>query len=201
MEQNTTKEDLLCRACQLKAFGAGQKTCKKHGDAAIAWKCMFCCSEALYQCGGSHFFCEDHHDGYKDQREVEDCKGVNCPLGVPHPPASNNPRMSAFPLGCSICRAENLKSCIGEAQLRDMDEVKIVGDFDLDKHYAQVMKQMKEERKGEVAMNEVYWRSQRVLDAQFREQYQKAKRLSALEYRRKQLINAAPPKPRQLNLG
>ena len=26
-----------------------------------------------------------------------------------------------------------------------MDEVKIVGDFDLDNHYAQVMKQMKEE--------------------------------------------------------
>ena len=44
---------------------------------------------------------------------------------------------------------------------------------------------MKEENKGDIALNEVYWRSQRILDAQFREQYQKAKRLSALEYTRK----------------
>ena len=58
-------------------------------------------------------------------------------MGVPHPPASNNPRMSAFPLGCSICRAENLKSVIGtEAYFGDMDEVKVVGDFDLENHYA-----------------------------------------------------------------
>ena len=63
--------------------------------------------------------------------------------------------------------------------------MKIVGDFDLDKHYTQAIRKMREENKHEIAMNEVYWRSQRVLDAQFREQYKKAINLSALEYRRK----------------
>ena len=161
MEQNTNKEDLLCRTCQLKAFGAGLKTCKIHGDASIAWKCMWCCKEALYVCGGGRgYFCEDHHDGYRTTKDMDDCKGIDCPLGVPHPPPGHDHRISAFPLGCSICRAEKLKSCIGEvAQIRDITEVKVVGEFDLVNHVAKGMQLIEEEHKGERALNEVYWRS------------------------------------------
>lgn len=36
--------------------------------------------------------------------EPKDCGGVNCPLGVAHPPASNDPFKAMYPLGCSLCR-------------------------------------------------------------------------------------------------
>ena len=34
--------------------------------------------------------------------------GVNCPLGIPHPRASDDPHQSAFPLGCGLCRSERM---------------------------------------------------------------------------------------------
>ena len=41
---------------------------------------------------------------------LKDCHGVNCPLGVAHPPPNSNPRLGGvFPLGCGICRSEKLE--------------------------------------------------------------------------------------------
>ena len=39
--------------------------------------------------------------------------GEDCPLGLAaHPPASENPKLSRFPLGCSLCRSENLDQIV-----------------------------------------------------------------------------------------
>ena len=38
---------------------------------------------------------------------VKDCHGIDCPLGIAHPPPSQNPREGGcFCLGCGICRSE-----------------------------------------------------------------------------------------------
>ena len=66
-----------------------------------------CCREALYLCSGTMYLCEYHHRSdvwYNPKTKVEDCGGVNCPLGVNHPPASKDPMKSNYPLGCSLCR-------------------------------------------------------------------------------------------------
>lgn len=110
LAETTKREDLVCKACTLKKFGSGQGTCKLHGDFFITWKCCKCCSEALFKCGPM-YFCDDCHEGGEGEG---DCGGVDCPLGVPHPPASNNSMKSMYPLGCSLCR--NVKMIQGEGQ-------------------------------------------------------------------------------------
>lgn len=69
-----------------------------------------CCSEALYKCGTSYFCEECHDDG---DGELYDCGGVDCPLGVPHPPASHNALKAMYPLGCSLCRVKPEKAFQG----------------------------------------------------------------------------------------
>ena len=113
MAQETKKEDLICQDCLLKEIGAGQTTCEKHGDAQIDWKCMYCCSTALYRCFGTHYFCYRCHEEYMQPPwgtlQIRDCNGHDCPLGIPHPPACADPRKGGvFPLGCGICRSEKL---------------------------------------------------------------------------------------------
>jgi len=49
--------------------------------------------------------CKPCHDLWPYEK-VKDCGGINCPLGVAHPPASKDPVKSSFPLGCGICRSE-----------------------------------------------------------------------------------------------
>ena len=86
----------------------GSNICKNgHGPEYIDWKCMFCCSVALFNCnGGGLWFCDRcHNEGGK---VIRDCGGKNCPLKLPHPPASNDFKKSAFPLGCSLCRSDHL---------------------------------------------------------------------------------------------
>ena len=55
--------------------------------------------------------CEDCHNNYDDgPRPVHDCHGINCPLGVPHPPPHWDPKKGGvYPLGCGICRSEKLE--------------------------------------------------------------------------------------------
>ena len=101
LAETTSKKDLKCKQCQVKSFGGGQFFCKLHGSKFITWKCYLCCTEALYKCG-DRYYCEAHHDW--EEHEPEECDGVNCPLGVPHPPNSKNHLKSMYPLGCSICR-------------------------------------------------------------------------------------------------
>ena len=78
--------------------------CLKHGHEHIIWKCQLCCSEAVYRCSG-HYYCEDHHSWHWLEDHNADCEGgENCPLGVPHPKASEDPKKSMYPLGCYLCR-------------------------------------------------------------------------------------------------
>ena len=72
---------------------------------------MFCCSEALFRCGNT-YYCEYHHNNY-GRCVINDCGGVNCPLGVPHPPASEDPLKSMYPLGCSLCRVKTKGNYVG----------------------------------------------------------------------------------------
>ena len=66
MEAKVSKENLRCKECQMKAFGAGQTSCEKHGTKHIDWKCNFCCSIALYHCFGTTYFCQYCHDEIED---------------------------------------------------------------------------------------------------------------------------------------
>ena len=126
-EENTKKENLRCKDCQLKAYGAGQSICEKHGKAHIDWKCNYCCSVALYHCFGTTYFCKRCHDQrYPRNLVIENCNGHDCPLGVHHPPADFDVSKSTFPLGCGLCRSEKLaemrenKNLIQEVSLEDM---------------------------------------------------------------------------------
>ena len=104
---NKRKEDLVCKKCTLKQMGGGQYDCKIHGHQHIIWKCHKCCREATYYCGGMSYLCDMHHDA---GGPIEDCGGIDCPLGVPHPPANHNPKLSLYPLGCSLCKSSKPES-------------------------------------------------------------------------------------------
>ena len=108
LEENTKKEDLRCKDCQLKAYGAGQGECKIHGKAHIDWKCSYCCNIAMWHCFGTTYMCDRCHRTDPYGGKLYDCGGVNCPLGMPHPPAHKDPKKSTFPLGCGLCRSERL---------------------------------------------------------------------------------------------
>ena len=49
-------ENILCQTCSVKErskeLGYGQMMCKKHGNEFIDWKCMRCCSMAVFFCVG-----------------------------------------------------------------------------------------------------------------------------------------------------
>ena len=62
MEDTTRREDLMCRPCLMREMSIGSNICNKgHGPEAIDWKCMFCCSVALFNCSGQHFYCDPCH--------------------------------------------------------------------------------------------------------------------------------------------
>ena len=109
-QHNTKKEDLLCQDCLVIDIGEGKDNCEIHGKQQIDWKCMYCCNVALFCCFGTHYMCNPCHDEYNrtSNPKLKDCGGVNCPLGIPHPPASSDPKKGRFPLGCGICRSEKI---------------------------------------------------------------------------------------------
>ena len=65
LEESTSKEDLLCKDCQLEVYGAGNAMCEEHGTKHISWKCIFCCSVSVYFCYGTHYMCKRCHDEYE----------------------------------------------------------------------------------------------------------------------------------------
>ena len=112
-DMNTKPEDLLCQKCLLSEIGAGSTKCEKHGFAQIDWKCQYCCSIAVFCCFGTTYFCEPCHNAYNGDhinQRVHDCHGIDCPLGIPHPPPNGDFRKGGvFPLGCGICRSEKIE--------------------------------------------------------------------------------------------
>ena len=87
--------------------------CEKHGNEFVDWKCMYCCSIALFFCGGGggKFCTPCHNDAMNGGPKVRtQCTGgENCPLGLKkHPKADGDRNKSSYPLGCSICRSEKL---------------------------------------------------------------------------------------------
>lgn len=113
-EEKTRKEDLLCKTCAWSKLGLGSNMCEKHGNEFIDFKCMYCCSVGLFMCSqGRNYFCQSCHNdamnGGKHQPQTDCTGGPNCPLGIPHHPmAGRDPSKSAFALGCSLCRSEQL---------------------------------------------------------------------------------------------
>lgn len=63
-EDDLKAEDLLCRKCVSKGFaGWGEADCEEHGNEFVDWKCMYCCSIALFICvGGGYAFCTPCHN-------------------------------------------------------------------------------------------------------------------------------------------
>ena len=55
------------------------------------------------------YYCDDCHSGLNNGK-LKDCHGIDCPLGIAHPPPCDDPRKGGvFPLGCGICRSEKLE--------------------------------------------------------------------------------------------
>jgi len=114
-ENTLKKEDLLCRSCMTDALGFGKAMCDTHGNEFVDWKCMFCCSIALFICtGGTGNYCTPCHNdamaGRLHGKTQSQCVGgKECPLGIDrHPKADMDPKKSRFPLGCSLCRSEKI---------------------------------------------------------------------------------------------
>lgn len=87
--------------------------CAKHGNEFIDWKCMRCCSLAVFFCcRGKKTFCNPcHNDAMANVSNITtQCRGgKDCPLGIPeHPVASTDDASSCFAMGCSLCRSEKL---------------------------------------------------------------------------------------------
>lgn len=73
---------------------------------------------ARYQASSKLYLCERCHDNYPNCLEIEDCNGVFCPIGMPHPPV--NPQHVndiAYPLGCGLCRSHRLTEKLYGKQL------------------------------------------------------------------------------------
>jgi len=84
---DTRVQDLVCGKCAAEMVGAGVTKCAKHGTDYIDYKCRYCCSVALFFCGGNTHYCDPcHNDAIARRLKTKDCHGKNCPLGVKHPP-------------------------------------------------------------------------------------------------------------------
>ena len=51
LEDKMKKEDLMCATCRVKGMSVGSNICNNgHGAEFIDWKCMYCCSVAVFFC-------------------------------------------------------------------------------------------------------------------------------------------------------
>lgn len=86
-EDKIKPEDLLCKRCLTLSLDWGKAMCDKHGNEFVDWKCMYCCSIALFICtGGTGNYCTPcHNDAMAGRLSVKtQCKGGDaCPLKIP----------------------------------------------------------------------------------------------------------------------
>jgi len=88
-------ESVQCPSCMLDGKGGA---CPTHGAEFMAIKCDFCCSEALFRCGGSVMYCDTCHQMPNGQ--LKDCDPTKCPLRGEHPKG----KTSQWMMGCAACR-------------------------------------------------------------------------------------------------
>ncbi|CAD8052967.1 unnamed protein product [Paramecium primaurelia] len=92
------KEDLICPSCCPISF---EDICNQHGDKYIEFKCRFCCSVAVWFCGGTTHYCEPCHSG-RNPNMNKPCPGLEkCPLRINHKPTGQENA-----LGCALCRTK-----------------------------------------------------------------------------------------------
>ncbi|CAD8171033.1 unnamed protein product [Paramecium pentaurelia] len=92
------KEDLICPSCCPISF---EDICNQHGDKYIEFKCRFCCSVAVWFCGGTTHYCEPCHSG-RNPNMNKPCPGLEkCPLRIKHKPTGQENA-----LGCALCRTK-----------------------------------------------------------------------------------------------
>jgi len=131
-ENDVEKESLRCQTCRLEDLGAGSKKCDKHSHEHIIYKCNYCCSEALFNCGPDMYMCHPCHEEFMDKcwrrsamrgqkMELKCCIGTGkrCPLGCKHPPANEDVHKSVFAIGCGLCRAEKLEELSKEGGIQE----------------------------------------------------------------------------------
>lgn len=113
MDTQMLNQKPRCSSCIWKSTSRAQsRKCEKHGPQFAIYKCDFCCSLAVWQCGCSHF-CEPCHGG--QPRKHFHCSGPeDCPLGIAHPP--NGPSPVNFVFGCSGCAGclDENEECLDE---------------------------------------------------------------------------------------
>ena len=112
-EDKLNKEDLMCKKCTTEELGFGKEICEEHGNEFVDWKCMYCCSLAVYYCiSGNGIFCQPcHNDAMNGGAIVKTgCEGgTECQLGIQsHPKADKDAKKSRYPLGCSLCRSQKI---------------------------------------------------------------------------------------------
>jgi len=115
--QDFNPQELICGPCS----GNQGKSCRKHGDTYMEWKCRFCCSIATFFCGGKAHFCTPCHNVPRercicsgewetlDTYKGPPCSGPEeCPLGIWHPDNG----AAEFCIGCAMCKSDgfNLES-------------------------------------------------------------------------------------------
>ncbi|XP_048488841.1 E3 ubiquitin-protein ligase MYCBP2 [Plutella xylostella] len=104
--------ELVCGAC---SDVAGARSCAKHKQDFLEYKCRYCCSVAVFFCFGTSHFCNACHDDFQRVTNIpkhllphcpagpkgEQLPGTSeeCPLHVEHPATGEE-----FALGCGVCR-------------------------------------------------------------------------------------------------
>lgn len=117
MRENSDEHNFMCMRCACEYLGYGKEFCEMHGNEFIDFKCMYCCSIALFVSeGGRQYDCEPciHNALEKNRRVITDCTGgLSCPLAIwRHPKASKDVMESKFALGCSLCRSDKLSELV-----------------------------------------------------------------------------------------
>lgn len=99
-------EDMICFDCSdMRVMACAVAAHREF----VAWKCRFCCSDAVWFCFGTTHFCNPCHDKWIKSQLSRDTKPANvpqcrgkafCPLKIDHPP---NGGTEEFSLGCGLC--------------------------------------------------------------------------------------------------
>jgi len=80
-QQDNIGGPYLCQKCGI----VGAKTCPKHGNDGMLFKCFFCCNPASFHCWGTTHFCSKCHDNPgQSMNNPKPCDG-KCQF-YPHPP-------------------------------------------------------------------------------------------------------------------